>query len=73
MKEWFGTFSEVTVPNMTPAIDEEIYEQALNEDTFWKTPIVSRSLEQALAKEQFNEYTTKTAKFLGEMFGASPA
>lgn len=72
VKEWMETFQEVGVPNMQPVIPGEIYEQAANRDTYFDMPIVPLGIEKRPAEEQFDEYTTRTSIFLGDMFNVSP-
>ena len=64
-------FFDVTAPNVVPAVAKELLDQKQNRDSFWDRPIVSRRLEKKPPEEQFTEYTSRTAKFLGEMFGKS--
>lgn len=70
--EWAGQLSETAIPNMTPVLLEAAGEQLANRDFFWDTPIVPRGDEFKPAPEQFNEYTSRAAILLGQVFRASP-
>lgn len=86
MAEWFETFVETTappalaleriggVPVLIPEnpLIQTFFEQAANRDFFFDQPIVPRGQEDVPAPEQFNEYTSRVAIWLGEKFNASP-
>ncbi len=69
---WFQTFVDASVPNPTPVLLGETFEQLANRDFFWDRPIVPRGEEEKPEEEQFNEYTSRAAIALGRTFGASP-
>ena len=48
-------------------------ELMMNTKSYWKTPVVSPTLEGLPPHEQYSEYTTEAAKFLGRTFNQSPA
>jgi len=71
-REFFGALFDSMVPNVWPVLGEELYEQATNEDRFWKTPIVPQGELRRPPEEQAGEYTSEVAKFLGNLFNKSP-
>jgi hypothetical protein len=56
--------------NPLPQAIRPIVEQFTNKDFFRKRPIVSQGLEQKAPVEQYNQYTSRTAKGLAEFFDA---
>jgi hypothetical protein len=68
VKDWFSVFMDASTPGLLPPIAQETLAQAANQDMFWKTPIVSKGMERKPASEQYNEYTSKAAIFLGKLF-----
>ncbi len=72
MGEWMGHLATTVTPPVVPVLPKEAFEQALNKDLYWKTPIVPEGERRLPAEEQFSEYTSRIAIFLGEMFGVSP-
>ncbi|EIP99316.1 hypothetical protein OpiT1DRAFT_03830 [Opitutaceae bacterium TAV1] len=88
VRDWFGNaFEEFSVLgsldtglNMDafpPSIREGV-QQAVNRDFFWKSPIVSRTMQRATeegrmgVEEQYGPFTSRLAIGLGEIFGWSP-
>lgn len=69
---WARQFAEVLTPNVEPVLFDELMDQALNRDRFWETPIVPRGEENRPPEEQFGEYTSRVAIFLGGLFKVSP-
>lgn len=69
---YFGTLLETANPAGLPPIAEEVIAQAANKDLFFKTPIVPQGELQRPAEEQFNEYTSRAAIILGDLFNVSP-
>lgn len=51
---------------------EEMREQDKNRDMFFDSPIVSQSLIRKPEEEQYTEFTSNVAIFLGDKFGLSP-
>ena len=72
VREWFATFRELSSPNLLPPLVEETLEQLANRDFFFDRPIVPMGEERRPAEEQFNEYTSRVAIILGDMFDVSP-
>lgn len=71
VKEWFSTLTDVSAPEYLPVLGQVSMEQWRNRQ--WPDrPIVPRSVEQKPAEEQFNEYTSKAAILLGDIFEKSP-
>jgi hypothetical protein len=85
-EEWWSVFRETAIPpgvsieNVggvpvpvveTPLI-EEVAEQLANRDFFFEMPIVPMSEERKPPEEQFNEYTSRAAIKMGQLFGMSP-
>lgn len=71
-KAWFSEMFDVARPPLVPVLPGEVIEQAANRDFFWDRPIVDRSLQQKPEGEQFNEYTSRAARALGNVFDVSP-
>ena len=63
---------QTMMPPLTPPGLEEIYEQGANRDTFFDTPIVPRGQQNLPAEEQFNEFTSRAAITMGQIFKVSP-
>ena len=70
--EFFRVALDVMLPNFLPPIINESVSQMMNKDLFWETPIVKKGLERKPAKEQYTEYTTKAAIYMGQLFDISP-
>src|SRR5690606_35390489 len=70
---WGKEALDVTAPPMLPPPIEEGMQQLANKDFFFDSPVVPQHLERAPAAEQYTEYTSRVAKFLGRTFEASPA
>jgi hypothetical protein len=70
--KWAAQFFEVLNPIDLPPTLKEPAEQLANRDFFWGTPIVPTGEARRPAGEQFNEYTSRVAIFLGQMFDVSP-
>jgi hypothetical protein len=71
-EEWVRTFIDVANPGFMPVIPGEMLEQYANRDFFWETPIVPRGELDRPLEEQYNEYSTKAAVVLGDLFNQSP-
>lgn len=71
-KEWFETFMEVSNPFSLPVLLEESFKQAANKDFYWDRPIVPQAMEKMPAEEQFDEYTSRLAISIGDIFNVSP-
>jgi len=71
-KRWFSQFFEVLTPNVEPVLFDEMADQWSNRDRFWDTPIVPTRDARKPLEEQYSEYTSRVARFTGELFGASP-
>ena len=59
-------------PNAIPPLLREGIAQAANYDTYWKSPIVSRTQQQLAPRDQFGPYTSRVAVELGDIFHLSP-
>ncbi len=70
--EWMDHAGRVMVPELTPVLLREARDQLANKDHFWDSPIVPPSEERRPADEQYNEYTSRLAIKLGEIFNVSP-
>jgi hypothetical protein len=66
--EWGRHAYKVTVPDPQPVLFKEGIEQASNWDQWGERPIVSQGLSRNKHHQQFNEYTSKLAIFLGDTF-----
>lgn len=73
VKEWWDLFKDVSTPNFTPVLLGEAFEQFANKDFYWQSPIVKRSLQRKPVAEQYDEYTSRIAITLGDIFNVSPA
>jgi hypothetical protein len=78
-KEWFGVFFDMASPGSPdwsviglPKPLEVGAEQLANERFFFDSPIVPMSMERKPAEEQYDEYTSRLAIRLGDVFDASP-
>lgn len=63
---------DVFVPPVLPVPAKIVLEQALNENLYWGSPIVSRSLKRMPAEEQFHDFTPQVAVAAGQILGVSP-
>lgn len=59
-------------PGALPTISAPIIENWANKSLFFDRPIVPRSREELLPEYQYSEYTTETAKRLGQLVGKFP-
>jgi hypothetical protein len=71
-KEWVDHFFRVTAPPMVPLAAQETLEQVGNRDSYFDMPIVPMREERKPAEEQYDEFTTRAARYLGDLFGLSP-
>lgn len=69
--EWFKA-AFAARPPVLPVPVAEGAEQLANKDFFFDRPIVTTAVQGKPAEEQFNEYTTRVAILLGEVFNQSP-
>jgi hypothetical protein len=71
-----GEAADVMMEDMTPSIVPGLLEApveiAANKDFFFDRPLVSERLKKLETKDQYNPYTTETAKAIGNLFGVSP-
>ncbi len=76
-EEWGKAVFSANMPPFVPPSGKEAAQQIGNRDFFWNSKIVSGALEGLPYEEQYTEYTSKAAIWLGkkgtEMFGESPA
>jgi len=74
MEEWFSTVVETTVPPgpWESPVPKLAAEQLANWQFFWERPVVPEGEKDHPPPEQFNEYTSRAAIVLGDMFGQSP-
>ena len=72
MSRWFTTTFRSMSPDILPVIPREALEQAANWDSFWDRPIVNKGLEGDPPKEQFDDWTSRSAIKIGEIFNISP-
>lgn len=70
--EWAHTFWETAIPDVTPVLLREAYDQVDNKDHFFNTPIVPGRLERKPAHEQYDEFTSRfsinTTKIMKDVF-----
>ncbi len=83
---WFQTFWEtsrppfvgveriggIPVPIFENPVVEEGFQQAANRDFFFDRPLVPMGEERKPNEEQYNEWTSRAAIVLGDMFNMSP-
>jgi hypothetical protein len=72
VEEWFGVFRQSISPNVMPVLAGESAEQLANWDFYFERPIVPMGELRRPPEEQYNEYTSRAAIRLGELFGVSP-
>jgi hypothetical protein len=74
MTEWAKRAFRATAPPFVPTGAEELWEQATNRDTYWRTPINPQENwpSQGEPWEQFSDYNSKLSKELGKVFNVSP-
>lgn len=72
MKEFEETMVELVTPSLVPDAVVPPFEQYMNKSFFTGRPIVSAPAEKLLPEDQYNEYTSATAKQLGKMIAAVP-
>lgn len=71
-KEWFAHMFEVSTPPYLPVPAREAAEQLANRDFYTEAPIVPQGEQMRPPEEQYGEYTSKLAVFLGDVFEVSP-
>ena len=72
VKEWMKVFMQTSIPNPAPVLPRVAAEQWKNEVFYFDRPIVPTREERKDPNEQYNEYTTKTAIKLAEIFSVGP-
>lgn len=72
VKDWWVVFSDITRPNTTPVLLDEVLDQVGNRDRFWDSPIVNQSLSKRPSAEQYDEFTSSAAITMGRIFDVSP-
>lgn len=72
VKSWFAQMGDLLFPNVEPVLFDELIDQVANKDRFWEMPIVPEGEKRRPPEEQYNEYTSRAAIKLGELFGVSP-
>lgn len=70
--EWVEHLFRVSSPPIVPLVAQETLEQVGNRDSYFGTPIVPMREERKPAEEQYDEFTTRAARHLGDLFGVSP-
>ena len=63
---------EIFTPSITPAIASPFLETAMNKKIFSGAPIIPERLKRLLPEEQYEPYTTETAKKLGKLISHVP-
>jgi hypothetical protein len=60
------------VPNMIPTVAAPVVDQFANRSLFTGAPLIPAAQEKMLPEYQYTEYTTETAKAIGQIMGAFP-
>jgi hypothetical protein len=71
-KGFFKSLETSTVGDLTPNAIVPVLEQSANRSQFTGRTIISSNLEKQLPEYQYNNYTTETAKKLGQIISAFP-
>ena len=72
LTEAAGAMLEDMTPSIIPGLLEAPIEIAANKDFYFDRPLIPRRLQALETKDQYNPYTTATAKAIGKLFGVSP-
>lgn len=72
MKDITDSIMQAFLPSMIPTAAVPIVSQFANKKTFTGGPLIPSHLEGLLPEYQYAEYTTETAKALGQIIGAFP-
>lgn len=72
MKDLEKSFISAFFPNMIPTVAAPIVDQFANRSLFTGTPLIPAAQEKLLPEYQYTEYTTETAKAIGQILGAFP-
>jgi hypothetical protein len=72
MKDLEKSFISAFFPNMIPTVAAPIVDQFANRSLFTGAPLIPATQEKLLPEYQYTEYTTETAKALGQILGAFP-
>jgi hypothetical protein len=72
MKDLEKSFISAFFPNMIPTVAAPIVDQFANRSLFTGAPLIPAAQEKLLPEYQYTEYTTETAKALGQILGAFP-
>ena len=70
--ESVGVAIEDATPALIPGIAQAPIEIAANREFYFDRPLVPERMKRMLPKDQFNPYTSETAKRIGALFGISP-
>jgi len=71
-KKAVGIATDQFIPDAIPAIAKPAIEAITNYDMFRKRSVVSIGKQYLPPAEQYSQYTTDTAKYLGKLTGSSP-
>jgi hypothetical protein len=72
MKDLEKSFISAFFPNMIPTVAAPIVDQFANRSLFTGAPLIPAAQEKLLPEYQYTEYTTETAKAIGQILGAFP-
>jgi hypothetical protein len=72
ISESAGTMLEDLTPSVLPGLLEAPIEISANKDFFFDRPLIPERLKRLDTKDQYNPYTTETAKAIGGLLGVSP-
>src|SRR4029078_7112523 len=72
MKDIENSLFNAFLPSMIPTAAVPIVGQFANRDTFQGHALIPAGVENLLPEYQYTEYTTETAKALGQLIGAFP-
>lgn len=76
-KDWLGLSLSDQLPlgdptDMIPGFAQPLLENILNQDFYYGSKIVPQELEKLDPRHQYNEYTSETAKAIGNILNISP-
>lgn len=72
MKDLEKSLLSTFIPNMIPTVAAPIVDQFANRSLFTGAPLIPAAQEKMLPEYQYTEYTTETAKAIGQIMGAFP-
>lgn len=72
MKDLEKSILSTFIPNMIPTVAAPIVDQFANRSLFTGAPLIPAAQEKMLPEYQYTEYTTETAKAIGQIMGAFP-